>query len=125
MQGPAFRTLNRTLESVFKSEQVFCNFRNSILRTFFRKFWKVPNRTNSDFSVNSECSETPVFLNFDPKTLKNRKLFPNLFPSYFHKIFASLKKPDISEKFPNFENRTIPNFAKMKSSENSVFRRAL
>ncbi len=31
----------------------------------FCNFWKVWNRTNSEFSVNSECSETPVF---DPKT---------------------------------------------------------
>jgi len=34
-----------------------------------------------------------------------------------------LKRPDISEKFPNFENPTIPKLAKTKSSENSVFRR--
>jgi len=53
---------------------------------------------------------------------KNRNLFPNLFPNYFCKIFASSKRPDISEKFPNFGNRTI---LKTKSLENSVFCRAL
>jgi len=35
------------------------------------------------------------------------------------------KKPDISKKFPNFGNRTIPKLAKAKSSENSFFCRAL
>jgi len=57
--------------------------------------------------------------------LKNRKLFPNLFANYFRKIFVSSKRPDISKKFPNFDNRTIPKLAKTKSSENSVFGRAL
>jgi len=57
--------------------------------------------------------------------LKIRKLFLNLFPSYFRKIFASSKRPDISKKFPTFDNRTIPKLAKTKSSENSVFCRAL
>jgi len=42
------------------SERVFRDFQNSILTSFFRNFWRVRNRTNSEFSVNSECSETPV-----------------------------------------------------------------
>jgi len=100
-------------------------------------FRKVQNRTNSKFSVNSECSETHVsasktgFLNpktgfFDPKTgffkPKNRKIFLNLFPNYFRKIFASSKRPDISKKtsklrYPNYSEtrekkvREIPSFA--------------
>jgi hypothetical protein len=60
--------------------------------SFFHNFWKVPNRTNSEFSVNSECSETPdseLFPNFltqkqvffDPKT-------GNYFWTYFWTIFA-------------------------------------
>ncbi len=53
--------------------------------------------------------------------LNNRKLFPN----YFRKIFASSKRPDISEKFLNFDNQNIPKLAKTKSLENSIFRRAL
>ncbi len=36
-----------------------------------------------------------------------------------------MKRPDISEKFLNFENWTIPKLAITKSAENSVFRRAL
>jgi hypothetical protein len=35
--------------------------------SFFRNFWKVRNRKNSEFSVNSKCSEIPV-----------SKLFPNI-----------------------------------------------
>ncbi len=54
-----------------------------------------------------------------------RTLISELFSELFRKIFASSKKPDISEKFPNFENRTIPKLAKTKSSEIFVFRRAL
>jgi len=65
---------------------------------------------------------TPKPLFFDPKT---GGFDPNLFPNYFCKIFASSKNPDISKKFPNFHNRTIPKLAKTKSSENSVFSRAL
>jgi len=99
-------------ESEFESERLFRNFQSSILTSFFRNFRKVWNRTNSEYSVNSECSETPVF-------------DPNLLPNYFCKIFASLKKLDISKKFPNFDNRTIPKLAKTKSLENSVFQRAL
>jgi len=50
-------------------------------------------------------------------------LFPNfseLFPNYFGEIFTNSKRPDISKKFPIFENRTIPKLAKAKSLENSV-----
>jgi hypothetical protein len=54
---------------------------------------------------------------FDSKT-------GNYFQTIFCKIFASLKRPDISEKIQNFGNRTIPKLAKTKSSENSVFCRA-
>ncbi len=114
----------------------FSRFPKFNFNIIFCNFGKVRNRTNSKFSVNLECSETPVF---DPKPavfasktrcfclknrifwLKNRKLFPN----YFRKNFASSKSPDISKKFPNFDNRTIPKLTKTKSSENSVFRRAL
>jgi len=47
---------------------------------------------------------------------------PNLFQNFFHKIFTNLEKPGVSKKFLNFENGTIPKLAKMKNSENSVFR---
>jgi len=52
-----------------------------------------------------------------------RPCIPNFKPNMrvgFCKIFASSKRPDISKKIPNLENRTIPKLAKMKSSENSV-----
>jgi len=72
-----------------------------------------------------ECSETSVF---DPKTpvfaSKTGFLEP-ITGNYFRTIFASLKRPDISKKFPNFDNRTVPKLTKTKSLENSVFRRAL
>jgi len=35
-----------------------------------------------------------------------------------HKILINI--PVFSEKFPNFDNRTIPKLAKLKSLENSV-----
>jgi len=76
--------------------------------SFFRNFGKIWNRTNSEYSANSECSETLVF---DPK--------------FFHKIFPNSEKTGFSEKFPNFGNQTIPKLAKMKNSEISVFRRSL
>ncbi len=109
----------------------FRDFQNLIVTSFFCNFRKVRNRTNSKFSINSECLETPVSelfwtfsVNFDPKTgffwPKNRKLFPNLFPNYFCKIFASLKSSGFSEKIPNFESRTFPKLTKTKSSEIDV-----
>ncbi len=67
--------------------------------------------------------ETPVF---DPKTpvfvSKTGFFKPNLFQNFFREIFANLEKPGFSKKFLNFENGTIPKLAKMKNSENSVFR---
>jgi len=106
----------------------FPKFNFNVIFLYFRKVW---NRTNSKFSVISECSETSVselFRTFsklsDSQTgffwPKNRKLFPNLFLNYFRKIFASLKRPDISEKFPIFKNWTIPKLVKTKSSEISI-----
>ncbi len=116
-QGPAFQTLNWTFESVFKLEQVFRNFRNSILMSFFCNFWKVRNRTNSKFSIISELSQTfsklfPNFLTqkqgFRPK---NRKLFPDLLlilqkfcefekTRYFCKM-SELRKPNYSKTLEN------------------------
>ncbi len=106
-------------KSEFESEQVFCNFRSSILTSFFCNFWKVRNRTNSEYSVNSECLETLVF------DLKTGVFDPELFPNYFCKMFTSSIKPDISKKFQNFCNWTIPKLTITKYSENSVFCRAL
>jgi hypothetical protein len=50
---------------------------------------------------------------FDPKTGGYDQ---NLFPNYFHKIFACTKKMDISRKIkiPNFSDQTIPKLAKTK-----------
>jgi len=53
--------------------------------------------------------------------LKNSGLWPKL----KSKLFLRVKKTDISEKFLNFDNQTIPKLAKTKSLENSVFRIAL
>ncbi len=52
-------------ELEFELEQVFCDFRSSILTSFFQNFWKVRNRTNSKIFVSLEFWETPIF---DPKT---------------------------------------------------------
>jgi len=46
-------------------------------------------------------------------------------PNFFCKIFVNSEILGFYEKFPNFENPTIPKLAKMKNSENSVFRRDL
>ncbi len=103
----------------------FSQFSKFNFNVIFCILQKVRNRTKSEYSVNLECLETPVF---DPKTSafasKTGFFDPNLFPNYFCKIFASLKKMDISKKIPNFNNWTIPKLAKTKSLENSVFCRA-
>jgi len=66
-----------------------------------------------------EWSETPVF---GPKT----GFFDlNLFPNFFCKIFANLKKLGFSKNIPNLGNQTIPKLAKMENLEISIFRRAL
>jgi len=106
-------------KSEFESERVFRENKNSILTSFFCNFWKIQKRTNSEYSVNLECSETPVF---DPKT---HVFDPNLFLNFSPKIFTNSEKPGISEKFPNFGNQTIPKLGKMKNAEISVFCRAL
>jgi hypothetical protein len=62
--------------------------------------------------------KTPVF---DPKT----GLHPNVFPKFFWQNFCKFEKTVFFEKFPNFKNQRIPKLAKMKSSENSFFLRAL
>ncbi len=66
-----FKALHSELELECSSRnssrnKFFCNFRSSILTSIFHNFRKVWNRPNSEYSVNSKCSETPVF---DPKTL--------------------------------------------------------
>jgi hypothetical protein len=62
---------------------------------------------------------------FDPKTsvfASKRGFFdPNIFPNFFREIFANSEK----RVFPNFQSGTILKLAKMKNSENSVFRRTL
>jgi hypothetical protein len=57
---------------------------------------------------------------FDPKTGFFDQKTGSYFRTYFQTIFASLKRPDISKKLPNFENQLIPKLAKTKSSENSI-----
>jgi len=56
---------------------------------------------------------------------KNRGFAPKLISKLLLQNFVSSKKPDISEKFTNFGNQTIPKLVKTKSSENSIFGRAL
>jgi hypothetical protein len=72
----AFPTLNQTLESVFESERVFRNFRNSILTSFFCNFWKVWNRTISKFSVIWNIWK-PLFLTLKQEIIS--KLISELF----------------------------------------------
>ncbi len=78
-------------ELEFESEQVFRNFQSLILKSFYCYIRKIQNKTNSEYSVNLECLETPVF---DPKTpifaSKTGFFDPNIFPNYIREIFASL-----------------------------------
>ncbi len=130
---PSIPNLNLNVQVRIQVGTSFSQFLKFNFNVIFCNFWKVWNRTNFEYSVISECSETPVFDPntpvFDPKTpvfaTKPEGFDPNLFLNYFCKIFASSKRPDISEKVPNFDNRTIPKLAKTKSLENSVFHRAL
>jgi len=48
-----------------------------------------------------------------------------LISKVFPQNFCELENSVFSEKFQNFDNRTIPKLAKLKSLENSVFRKAL
>jgi hypothetical protein len=74
----------------FEPERVFCDFQNSILTSFFRNFRKVWNRTNSEFSVNLECSET-LFLTLISLFLPQKQ------------VFLTQKQENISELiFQNF-----------------------
>jgi hypothetical protein len=101
--GPAFQTLNRTFKLVFESERVCCDFRNSILTSFFCYFRKVWNRTNSEFSVNSECLETPVFLILTPKPSKTRffkQKTGNYFQTDFRIIFTKFSRVWKDRIFP-------------------------
>ncbi len=121
-QGPVFQTFNQTFESVFESERVFHNFRSSSLRSFFRNFLKVRNRTsfwlkNRFFSLDFKFYIV-LFESFFID-VQYRLIF-ELFPNFFCENFASLKIQVISEKFPNFEQRTFPKLVKMKSSEISI-----
>ncbi len=127
--SPAFRILNRTSESVFKSERVFCDFRNSILTSFFCNFRKVWNRTNSKLSINSECLETPVF---DPNTLKNRVFWPknrvfdpktgNYFQTYFWTIFAKFLRVRKDQIFPkNFRTSITELFRNLRKQKLGKF----
>jgi hypothetical protein len=69
------------------------------LTSFFRNFWKILNRTNSEYSINSEYAETPVF---DPQTpvfaSKAGFFDPNLFPNFFCKIFCEFGKTGFYQK---------------------------
>jgi len=95
----------------------------------FHNFQKVPIRTNSEFSINSECLETPVF---DPKTgvsefsynfltqkqgflTQKQEIISELISKLFLRNFcefdkfgffrknSELKKPNISEKYEKYE----------------------
>jgi len=83
-------------ESEFESERVFRNFRNSI----FCNFWKVWNITNSEFSKNLECKETPVF---DPKTpvFASKTGFLTPKQEIISKLIFKLPKPNYSKTLEN------------------------
>ncbi len=85
--------------------QVGTSFRknkNLILASFFCNFWKIWNRTNSEYFVSSEYLETPVF---DPKTglLTQKGDFdPNLFLNFFVK-FSWIQKTGVFRKISKLQ----------------------
>jgi len=106
---------------VFESERVFGAFRNLILTSFFHNFWKVWNRTISKFSVNSECSVTPVltpkpsitgFLN------QKQKIICKLFCELFSQNFCEFEKTGHFRKISELQK---PNYSKTR--ENEKFRK--
>ncbi len=81
--------------------EFFTIFKVRFLHHFFRNFQKVRNRTNSEYSVNLEYSETPVFAP-KPLFLPQKQGFLThklgfLTQTYFQTIFAKFlrvqKKP--------------------------------
>jgi len=114
---------------IFESERVFRDFRHSILTSFFHNFWKVWNRKISEFSINLECWETPVF---DPKPSKTgffltqkqvflthkREIISKLISELFPRNFCEFEKTAYFQK--NSELRK-PNYS--KTGENEKFRK--
>jgi len=118
---PNFKPNIRVSFWVITSFLKFPKFDFNIIFCNFRKVW---NRTNSKFFVSLEIPVfDPVLWTSTPKPSKTGFFDPKT-GNYFWTIFASSNRPDISEKLLNFENRTIPKFAKSKSSKNSVFSRS-
>jgi len=135
------RTFNRTFESVFKSEKVFCDFRSSSLTSFFvifgiEQFSKFPNIWKTLFPnffwIFSELFEPKTGF-FASKTQTSHTFF-QIFQIYVHfriisKLLTEVKFPNFFTKisrvqklcfFSNFDSRTFPKLAKTKSLENSV-----
>ena len=100
-----------------KFPKFFQNFRtfSELFRTFWPKNRVKPQIVHHFF----EIFEIYVHFRIITELFSELKL-PNFLPNFFRGNFRTSEIPVITEKFPNFENRTFPKLAKTKSSEISV-----
>jgi hypothetical protein len=95
----------------FRVGTSFSQFTKFNFNVIFCNFQKVQNRTNSKFSVNSECSETPVSKLFDPKT---GNYFWIYFPTIFAKFLRVQKDRIFLKKFWTLKTDLFWNLQKQK-----------
>jgi len=82
--------------------------------SFFRNFRKVRNRKNSEFSVNSECLETPVFWTLTPKPSKTGFFHPKTGFFTQKQVFLTQKQEIISELISKLFLRNFCEFKKTR-----------
>jgi len=87
-------------ELEFELEQVFRNFQSSILTSIFCNVRKVLNRTNSEYSINLECLETPVFA-------RKTGFFDQNFFELKKRIFLKNFQTSITELFRNSQKQKV------------------
>jgi len=96
-----FQTFSELFSKLFDWKTGFFALKPQILHHFFEIF------------------EIYIHFRIITELFSEHKL-PNFFPNFFRGNFRTSEIPVISEKIPNFENRTFPKLAKTKSSEISV-----
>jgi len=104
--GSAFRTWTQMFESEFELEQVFRNFQSSVLTSFFRNFWKVWNRTNSELSENFGMFGNPCFWPKTPCFWQRKPVFDPQTPGFASKkqeIICELMSELFLQNFCEFE----------------------
>jgi len=96
----ALRPCIPNLNSKVQVGTSFLRFSKFDFKVIFCNYQKVRNRTNSEYSVNLECSETPVF---DPKTWDlTQTYFAKFSRVWKDRIFPNYSETRENEKFRKF-----------------------